>query len=149
MLFEARFVDTKISFPREVGSKILGKSVGVIQLENGFPWNDAALRQPINGRLQNSHTLRKRLREPLLLLQQNALDVLALCDQLGIGGPHLRLQGADELVEERLLHAQLVPVANSATNDAPQYVAPALSTWNNAVGNQKRARSNVIGNHSQ
>ncbi len=51
-------------------------------------------------------------------------------------------------MEERAADVELVAVAQRATDDPTQHVAAIFVARRHAIGNQKRARTNVVGNHA-
>ena len=59
--------------------------------------------------------------------------------------PSARSRSVDQLVEERLLLAELVAVADRAADDPAQHVAAAFVAGNDAVDDQERARADVVG----
>ena len=65
--------------------------------------------------------------------------------QLRIRRAHLLREVGDELVEERLRLPELVAVAQRAADDPPQHVAAAFVARDHAVGDQERARADVVG----
>ena len=68
--------------------------------------------------------------------------------QLGIRAAHLPVEILDQRVEERLLLAELVAVADRATDDPAQHVAAAFVAGDHAVDDQERARADVVGDHA-
>jgi hypothetical protein len=54
-----------------------------------------------------------------------------------------------QLVEERLLLAQLIAVADGAAHDAALHVAAAFVRRDHAVGHQERGGADVVGDHAQ
>ncbi len=69
--------------------------------------------------------------------------------QLGKRRAHLLLEHCDQLVEERLLDTQLVPVTHRAANDAAQDIPTPLVGRQNAIDNKEGARANMVRNHAQ
>ena len=52
-------------------------------------------------------------------------------------------------MEKQILHAQLIAVTNSTPQDAAQHIAAPLVVWIDAVADQERGGSAVIGDHTQ
>jgi len=69
-------------------------------------------------------------------------EVAAALNALGV-------ERRDGAPEERIAHPQPMSVADGATHDAPQHVAAALVRGDDAVGDEERARTDVIGDHAQ
>ena len=91
----------------------------------------------------------ERHREALLLLTQHLGDAYRVLCQFRVGGAHLLHQVVDELVEERLVLAELVAVAQGAPHDPAQHVAAPLIGRNHTVDDEEGARPDVIGDHLQ
>jgi hypothetical protein len=69
--------------------------------------------------------------------------------QLGVRVTHLRDQHVDQPAEERLGQAQVVRVAHRAAHDLAQDVAAPLVGGQHAVGDEKRHRARVVGDHAR
>ena len=146
---EARLIDTEIALARDVGGEVLGKPVGIVELEDRLARNHAGRRELRDRVLEQPHPLAQGLGEALLLLLQHALDVRPPRAELGIDLAHLPLEARNELVEERLLDTELVAVPDCAPNDSPQDVAATLVTRKDPVGDQERAGADVVGDDAQ
>ena len=146
---ESGLVDGEISVAGEVGGQIPWKSIGVVEGEDGFPGNDAALAQPFHGALEDAHAVGKGFGEALFLPAQDPLHMGPLLRQLGKGGAHFRFERAHQPVQEGFLHAQLIAVPDGASNDPAQHVAAFLVARHHAVRDQERAGPDVIGDDPQ
>ena len=69
--------------------------------------------------------------------------------QLGEGRPHLRRQGGNQVVEEGLLLAELVAVADGAANDAAQDITPPLVARGDAIDDEEGGGADVVGDDPQ
>src|SRR3546814_12239205 len=70
---------------------------------------------------------------------------LTLVVQLGIRAAHDFGQRRNQLVEERAVQAELVPVADRTTHDATQDIAATLIRRHHAIRDQEAGRATVIG----
>ena len=117
-------------------------------LENDVAWNFLAFK--LRDRVfENLHASIERLGKALLFFLQDFLDVRLRFLQLGIGIAHLLCERRDQFVEEQLVGAELLAVANGAADDAAQHVAPALVAWQHAVDDQEGAGADMIGDDVQ
>ena len=69
--------------------------------------------------------------------------------KLGIGAAHALDHHRRELVEERRLDPELLPVAHGAAHDLAQDVTPALVARDDAVADQERHRPQVVRDDAQ
>ena len=146
--FEARQVNGQAPFAGDVGGKVGGKAVGVVELEEDLARNALvvlACQRPF----EQFHALAERFGKALFLGQQRALYVSQLLHQQRIGFAHFSGQIVGQLVEERLLNLQLVAVTQPAADDAAQHIGPILVARRHAIGNEKGARPEVVGNDPQ
>ena len=93
---------------------------------------------------EDVHALLQGFRKTFLLKLQDAFNVCLVFCQFRIGVTHLRNQRRNHLVEEQLLHAQLVAVAYGTPDDATQYVAAAFIGWQHAIDYKKAAGTNMV-----
>src|ERR1700682_5930400 len=147
--FKARLVDLEAALARHVGRQIERKAKGVVQLEHGVAIDHLRALQVANGALEQHHAVGERLREALLLLLQHALRVGAAARELRVRAAHLRFEHLHQLVEKRLLDAELVTVAKRAADDPAQHITAALVGRQHAVDHQERAGADVICDHAQ
>src|SRR5882762_3517606 len=147
--FKARLVDLQAALARHVGGQIDRKAIGVVQLEHGVAVDHLRALQVANGALEQHHAVGERRREALLLLLQHALRVGAAARELRVRATHLLLEHRHQLVEKRLLDAELVTVAKRAADDPTQHVTAALVGRQHAVDRQERAGADVICDHAQ
>ena len=146
---EACLIDRQPALARDVGGEVHRKAVGVVELEDRVAVDHLGPAQRADGALEQRHAVGERLGEALLFLLQHPLRVRAAALQLRIRLAHLRLQHRDQLVEERLLDAELVAVADGAADDPAQHVAAAFVGGQHAVDDEERAGADVIGDHAQ
>ena len=52
-------------------------------------------------------------------------------------------------MEKRRAHTQFIAMTNRTADDAAQHIAASFVGWNHTIGDQKRARTDVIGNYTQ
>ena len=52
-------------------------------------------------------------------------------------------------MEKWRAHAQFIAMTNCAADDAAQHIATSFIGWNHPIGDQERARTDVVGNHAQ
>ena len=145
---EPGLVDREATLARDVVRQVHREAEGVVQAEDRLARNLLA-RQLADRAVEQRHALRERLGEALLFLLQHALDVRALRAQLGIRVAHFLVERGHDLVEERLALAEHEAVADRAADDPAQHVAAALVRGQHAVGDQERARADVVGDHAQ
>ena len=103
---------------------------------------------PRGGFLEELHAALERLAEALLLRGEDAVDLLAVLDELRIRAAHLLDHGVGEPGQERRLHADAQTVLRSATDDAAQDVAAPLVRRRDAVADEERHAATVIGEHA-
>ena len=75
--------------------------------------------------------------------------MVAPAHELRVSLTHLLGEHRHQFVEERLLHAELVAVADRAPHDPPQHVAATFVGRQHAVDHQEGARADVIRDHAQ
>ena len=149
-LLEARLVDREPALARDVGGEVDREAVGVVELEDGLAGDRLALAASLIALVEQRHAVLERLGESLLFLLQHAHDVIARrFASSGIGRAHLGRERRHERVEERLVLAELVAVADRAADDPAQHVAAAVVAGNHAVGDQERAGADVVRDHAQ
>ncbi len=99
--------------------------------------------------LEEADALAKRRAETLFLAGDDAVDELAVFDDLGIGRAHELDHAVDEAHEERVLDAEQPPVTHRPAQEAAQHVAAALVARDDAVGDEERHGPGVIGDDAQ
>ncbi len=144
---KACFVERDITFTTNIRGQINRKAIGVIQRECRL----AIETTRVFGQrcLENFHAVFQRFAEALFFLLEHLHDALGGISQLGVSLAHLLHQVGHQLVEERFVLPELIAMAQCATNDTTQHVSAALTTGHHAIGHQKRARTNMVGNHAQ
>ena len=146
---KACLVDAEAALTRHVGRQIDRKAVGVVELEHRIAVDHLGAVQVADGALEQHHAVGEGFGEALFFGFQHALRVLAAAHELRVGIAHLLCEHRHQLVEERLLHSELVTVADRTADDPPQHVAAALVARRHAVDHQEGAGADVIGDHAQ
>ena len=95
------------------------------------------------------HRLLEGGAEALLFRAHDARDGGRLRAQLRVGAGHAVHDHRDQLVQERLLDAELLPVAHRAPHDLAQHVAAAFVAGHHAVADQEGRRAQVVRHHAQ
>ena len=121
---------------RNIGSQINRKAEGVVKLEDYIARNFLAIKFG-NRNLENVHALVQRFGKTLFFFLEHFFDMCLCLHELGICITHFPGQRRDKFVEEQIVRAQLLAMANCATNNAPQHIAPALVARQHTVGDQK------------
>ena len=146
-LLEAGHVDGQAALACDVGGKIDRKSVGIVEAERVGAGN--RLLHARGDFVEHLHAVFERLAETFFLGLERPGDDIFLRRKLGIGLAHFGNERIDELVEERLLLAQHVAVAQRAADDAALHVAAAFVRRQHAIDDEKTRRADVIGDHAQ
>ena len=121
------------------------EAVGVVQLEGHVAWQLlAAGDQRV---VQDFHAVGQGLEEPLFLGLQHLFHAFGLGLQARVGGAHQLDQRRHQPVEEGLLLAQLVAVADGAADDAALHVAASFVAGDHAVAHQEGGGADVVGDH--
>src|SRR4029077_1763198 len=120
---EARQIDGEATLACDGACQIPRECVGVVELEHGIAVDHLRAAEVPYGALEQHHAVGEGLGETLFLGAQHALRVLAAMHQLRVRLAHLLREHRHQLVEERVLNAELVAVADGAANDPPQHVA--------------------------
>src|SRR6185295_2473583 len=108
---------------------------GVVKLEYGV-----AIEQLLAGgkrAFEHAHAVLERLGKSFLLLPQNLGRSFHRAAQLRVGVTHRPVQVRHQAVEEGLLLAELVAVADRAPNDPAQDIASALVARDHAIDNEE------------
>ena len=135
---EAGEIHLEAALARDVGGQIDREAVRVVELEHGL-----AVEHPVfamQRAFEHCHAVFQRLGEALLLLLEHRGHTTLALRQLRVGFAHHAGQVIDEQVEERLLLAQLVAVADRAPDDPAQHVAASFVAGNHAVGDRESCR---------
>ena len=146
---ETCLVDGESALARDVGGQVDWKTESVVEPEDGVAIDHLRAAQFAHGTLEQHHAVGEGLRKALLLLLQHALGQGAPARELRIRRAHLLLEHRHQLVEERLLDAELVAVTDGAANDPAQHIATPVVGGQHAVDNEERAGADVIGDHAQ
>ena len=137
----ATLVDRHAALERELPCQLDREPVRVVQLERCVATERRAARKLVEDR----HPARQRPLELLLLGLHDALDVGRVRLQLGEGVAHLLdddIRQAPELVEPDRLR-----LLNRAADHPPEDIAAALVRGLDAVGDEKRHATSVVGQY--
>src|SRR5690554_4345818 len=146
LALKAGLVESDFPFAAYIGRQVIRETIGVVKLEYRLARQHIALK-PGQRLLKQTHAMLKSARKLLLLLEQNAFDLPTRFAQFRIGTSHLGIQRCHQLMEERLIGAQLMTMAYRPAHNPAQYIAAALVGGQYPVGNQESAGANVIGNY--
>src|SRR4051812_5100243 len=139
---EARHVDHHAALAADVGGEVDREAEGVIEAKRRFAVQQLLARR--KRRLEHAHAVLQRLGEALFLLLQHIADALARAAQFRIRVAHDAVEVRHQAVEERLLLAKLVAVADGAANDPPQHVTAAFVARNHAVDHEETAGADMV-----
>ena len=139
-------VQFQAAFAGNIGGQVNGEPVSIIQFEHDFA-RDRAGGQRTDRGFQVFKSLLQGFRKPLFLLLQGIGHEFPGPAQFRAGFSHDGVQGIHQLVEERLIQAQLGAVAQGPADDPAQHVASALVGRDDAVRHQERAGTDMVGNH--
>ena len=89
------------------------------------------------------------MRKPRLLVQHVLRDLFRGLFQLRIRILHQIAHRKNHFVQKRLRLSQQPPVRNRAPNNFSQHIAAAFVRGQHSIGNQKRRRAGVVGDHSE
>ena len=145
---ETSRVELEAALAGDVGGKVVRETVGIVELENDFA-RDRRARQAGDARLEDPHTLVERLGKARFFLRQCRRERVGTFDELRIGIAHLGRERRDEAMEERALDAELVAMAQGAPDDAAQHVTAPFVRRHHAIEHEKRAGTNMVGDHAQ
>ena len=87
----------------------------------------------------------KDRQESFFLQLDDRLYEIAIVAELRVGVSHDVGYGIGDISEERLVHAEPAGVTDGTSHEPPQNVAPPIIGGNNAVGNEERRASPVLG----
>ena len=134
---------------RDVRSEVHGEAVGVVELEYRLARNHAVL-EPVDRVLEYAHSLIQGSGELLLLLAQRPLDLHPAPAKLGIGATHLGVEGRETMRQKNGSRIpSRWPWRIARRDDSPQHVASTFVRRHDAVGDEKRARADMIGDDPQ
>ncbi len=140
-------IDLHAALARDVRGQIDGEAEGVVELEHRRAVEHAVL--AVQRAFQHLHAVLEGLGEALFLLLEHA-DHAALLAHAAPDRPRpSRGEIVDQQVEEGLLLAELVAVADGAADDPAQHVAAAFVARNHAVDDQEAAGADVVGDDLQ
>ena len=131
----------------DLGGEFEGEPVGVVEREGSRAVERGTARPGKSGEfgLEEADTLAKGRAETVFLAGDDAVDELAVFDDLGIGRAHELDHAVDEAHEERVLDAEQPPVTHRPAQEAPQNVAAAFVARDDAVCDEERHGPGVIG----
>ena len=99
--------------------------------------------------LKQLHAAIQGFVEGLLLHADDFLDVLLFLANLRKNIAHRLRQHSDQLVEERIVKAQRAAVSHGAAQNPAQHIIPVGVARQNAVGNGKAQRADMIGDDAK
>ena len=141
-------IKTQAAFTCNVRRQIHREPVGIVQSEDGFPGNHTTL----HGReifFQNTHTLLQGLGKAFLFQFQYPFDMRLVLHQLRVGCTHFSDQWCNQFVKKQFVHAQLITMANGATNNTAQHITTSFIGRQHTVHYQEGAGTNMIRNDPQ
>ena len=136
---------------QDVFGQIDGEPVGVVETEHDVPRQGVATLSA-QGRhlvLEQREPLGQRFEKALFFALHALGDVVAARHQFGVGLAHLFDDRTRHAVQEGFFHAEQHAVARGAAQNAAQHVAAPFVRGQDAVGEQKRDRANVVGHDPQ
>ena len=142
---EARHVDHHAALAADVGGQVDREAEGVVEAKHRL-----AVEQALAGgerRLEHAHAVLERLGEALLLLLQHIRDPLLRRAQFGIRIAHGAVEVGYQPIEEGLLLAELVAVADRAADDPAQHITAPLVARDHAVDDEEAAGADVVRDH--
>ena len=138
-------VDHHAALAGDVGGEVDRETEGVVELEYRGAVEHPVL--SVQRVLEHLHAVFQCLGETLLFLLQHVGHPVLRGRQFRIGLAHHPRKVADQLVEERPGLAELVAVTDGAADDPAQHIAAALVAGDHAVGDQKRAGADMVGDY--
>ena len=144
-LVEAVAVDADAACAQGILGKIVGKAVGVVELEGGLAGQAGALAHALGRLVEQLQALLERLPEAGLFPLQHFLDQRLRAGQFGIGVAHLVNQRRHQPVHQRLLRAQQVRMAHGPAHDPAQHIAAPFVRRQDAVGQQEAGGAQMVG----
>jgi len=145
--FKAGHVHRQATLAAHVGGQVDRETKGVGQLEGG-----RAIEHGLAAgqrRVEQFHAVGERLAKEFFFQLQGVFDMGLTGAQFRIGFTHDFGERGDELVEERAFLAELVAVADSATDDPAQHIAATVIGRQRAIGNQESAGADMVGDDFQ
>ena len=140
--FIALHVDRLAALTGHVGSQVNRETIGVVQREHRVTVDDIALL--IECDIENLHAMFQRLGKAQFFGLQRSGHFALRRGQFRIGHAHRRAKVLHQLVEERLVLAQLVSVPQCTTDDPAQHITSAVIRGNDAVHDQEGCRPDVV-----
>ena len=141
---ESVHVGAQAPFAGDVLREIGREAVGIVELEDDIPRNHRAP-QAADRLLEQFHAPAQRSRKALFFPCQSRLDLLLLLAEQRIGAAHLCNEIVHQQMKEGFTDIQLVAVPQRSPDDAAQHVIAVFVARQHAVGNEKGAGPQVIG----
>ena len=113
------------------------------------PGSAASLGNFSSSTLEDVRARLQRLTEALLLAHDDVAHERRVPHQVGVGLAHDLDGGVDELGGDEVLDVEPVGVANRASDETPQHVAPTLVRREDTVADEEADRARVIGHDPQ
>ena len=140
-------VDIDAAGSKRILGQVERKPVGVVERERDVALEPRAAAERLGLFIEDRKPALERLAKAPLLELERFGDQRLGAHQFRIGLPHLAHQHRHELEHQRILGAEQLGMAHGATHDAAEHVAAAFVARKDAVGDQERARAQVIGDH--
>ena len=144
---EPRGIDRPALSAQDVLRQIEGEAVGVIELERDLAGQRLLVAELRRLLFEQAQTAAQHALEPRLLVAKRLGDQRARPAELGIGLAHLALQRGHQLPQQRLVAPHHMRVAHGAPHDAAEDVSAALVRRQDAIGDQKARRPQMVGDH--
>ncbi len=130
-LVESILIDGHILFGDHLEREVYGEAIGVVELESVGAGEHlfAAALVALEHLGEDPNAAVDSLGEILLLNADNSRDIILLLKQVGISSAALMDDGAADLIEERLVHAEELAVPRGAAQQAAQDIATSLIGW--------------------
>ena len=131
---EAVLIDAYTAAAQCIFGKIVGKSVGVVELERGFAVESTALTHVFRCFIQQLETLVERAAELGFFAFENLLNQRLAADEFGIGLAHFRHQCRHQSVHQRFARPEKVGVTHRAAHYSAKNITAPFVGWQYTVG---------------
>ena len=141
-------INSAALFAQRILGQIKRETKCIIELKGRSPRQRGLVGQVGQFVVQQFQAAIQGLLEPGFLQFQRFLDHRLRLAQFGVGIAHLCRQRAHKAVHHRVFGPQQMRMAHGAAHDAAQHIAAPVVRWHHPVGNQKRGRSQMVGNNT-
>ena len=145
---EALLVDGDTAAAQRILGQVIGKAIGVVELECGSTIERTALVHRPRRLVEQFEALVERAAELGFFALEHFLNKRLPALQFGIGLAHLGNQRGNQAMHQRLTRAEEVCMPHGATHDPPQDIAAAFVRGQDAVGHQEACRAQMVGNNA-